>query len=78
MSDDVAEKVKKIIAEQMGVSDDQLGDRTSLVNDLGADSLDAVELVMNIEDAFDINIPDEEAEKLQTVGDAVKYVEEHT
>ena len=75
---DVAEKVKKLVAEQMGVGDDQLTDGTSFVNDLGADSLDAVELVMNIEDAFDINIPDEAAEKLQTVGDAVKYVEEHT
>ncbi|MDR4499092.1 MAG: acyl carrier protein [Candidatus Scalindua sp.] len=61
----------------MGVNKEQVTLETSFVNDLGADSLDTVELVMEFEDAFDINIPDEEAEKIQTVGDAVKYIEEH-
>lgn len=73
----IEEKVKGIITKQMGVSKEQVTLETSFVNDLGADSLDTVELVMEFEDAFDINIPDEEAEKIQTVGDAVKYIEEH-
>ena len=73
----VEEKVKGIITKQMGVSKEQVTLETSFVNDLGADSLDTVELVMEFEDAFDINIPDEEAEKIQTVGDAVKYIKEH-
>ncbi|KAA3596512.1 MAG: acyl carrier protein [Candidatus Scalindua sp. AMX11] len=61
----------------MDISKEQVTLATSFVNDLGADSLDTVELVMEFEDAFNINIPDEEAEKIQTVGDAVKYIEEH-
>ncbi|MEZ6177076.1 MAG: acyl carrier protein [Candidatus Scalinduaceae bacterium] len=73
----IEEKVKGIITKQMGVNKEQVTLETSFVNDLGADSLDTVELVMEFEDAFDINIPDEEAEKIQTVGDAVKYIEEH-
>jgi len=76
--DEVARKVKQIIAEQMGVSVDTITDETSFVNDLGADSLDTVELVMNLEDAFEINIPDEVAEKIQTVGSSVRYIRENT
>ncbi|TLD42165.1 MAG: Acyl carrier protein [Candidatus Jettenia ecosi] len=73
----VEDKVKEIITKQMGVKDDQITKDTSFINDLGADSLDTVELIMEFEDAFDMNIPDEDAEKIRTVGDAVKYIEEH-
>ena len=71
------EKVLDIICEQLGTSRDKVTDQTSFINDLGADSLDTVELVMEFEDEFDLNIPDEDAEKIQTVGDAVKYIEAH-
>ncbi|HHT9114864.1 MAG: acyl carrier protein [Planctomycetes bacterium] len=71
------EKVKEIITKQMGVKAEQITKETSFINDLGADSLDTVELIMEFEDAFDMNIPDEEAEKIRTVGDAIKYIEEH-
>ena len=74
----VEEKVIEIVCEQMGVPKEKVTKETSFINDLGADSLDTVELVMEFEDAFDLSIPDEEAEKIQTVGDAIKYVEEHT
>ena len=67
----------EIVAEQMGVDKGQITRETSFVNDLGADSLDTVELVMEFEDEFDISIPDEEAEKIQTVGRAIDYVEAH-
>ena len=73
----VEDKVKEIINKQMGVKPDQITRETSFINDLGADSLDTVELVMEFEDAFDMNIPDEDAEKIRTVGDAIKYIEEH-
>ena len=73
----VEEKVKEIIVKQMGANKDQVTPDTSFINDLGADSLDTVELVMELEDAFDVSIPDEDAEKIQTVGDAINYVKEH-
>jgi acyl carrier protein len=70
-------KVKKIVAEQMGVSEDEITRETSFVNDLNADSLDTVELVMEFEDEFEMSIPDEEAEKIQTVGMAIDYIKAH-
>jgi len=73
----IEERVKEIIIKQVGVNKEQVTNETSFVNDLGADSLDTVELVMEFEDAFDMNIPDEDAEKIQTVGDAIKYIKEH-
>ncbi|MBL8827865.1 MAG: acyl carrier protein [Planctomycetaceae bacterium] len=72
----IKERVVDIVAEQLGVSKDQINESTSFVNDLGADSLDTVELVMELEEEFDINIPDDAAEKIQTVGQAIKYIEE--
>jgi acyl carrier protein len=71
---DIAQRVKEIVCEQMGTSPEKVTESTSFVNDLGADSLDTVELVMEFEEQFDINIPDEDAEKIQTVGDAVTYI----
>ncbi|KPK08622.1 MAG: acyl carrier protein [Gemmatimonas sp. SG8_28] len=70
------EKVKDIIVEELGVERDKLTATASFMEDLGADSLDTVELVMAFEKEFDIDIPDEEAEKLRTVGDALKYLHE--
>lgn len=70
----VKERVIEIVAEQLGVSKDQVTPETSFVNDLGADSLDTVELVMELEDEFETSIPDEEAEKIQTVGQAVEFI----
>ena len=70
----VQERVIDIVAEQLGVSKDQITSDTSFVNDLGADSLDTVELVMEFEDEFEMSIPDEEAEKIQTVGQAIDYI----
>jgi len=78
VADNIEEQVHTIICEQMGVNKDQLSLETSFINDLGADSLDQVELVMEFEERFDLNIPEEEAEKIQTVGDAIKYIKEHT
>jgi acyl carrier protein len=74
----VDEKVKDIIAEELGVEREKLTAEASFMEDLGADSLDTVELVMAFEKEFDIDIPDEEAEKLRTVGDALKYLHEKT
>ncbi len=71
---DVAEKVKDIIVEELGVEREKLAAEASFMEDLGADSLDTVELVMAFEKEFDIDIPDEDAEKLRTVGDALKYL----
>ena len=72
----VDERVKQIIFEQLGVDEAEVTPTASFVDDLGADSLDTVELVMAFEKEFDIDIPDEEAEKLRTVGDALKYLHE--
>ena len=72
---EIQEKVYEIVCEHMGASRDKLASETSFINDLGADSLDTVELVMEFESAFDITIPDEDAEKIQTVGSAIEYIE---
>jgi acyl carrier protein len=72
----VQDKVKSIIAEQLGVKSEEVTPEAKFVEDLGADSLDTVELVMALEEEFGIEIPDEDAEKITTVGDAVKYIEE--
>jgi acyl carrier protein len=71
----VQERVIDIVAEQLGVDKEKVTPETSFVNDLGADSLDTVELVMELEEEFDITIPDDAAEKIQTVGQAVQYIE---
>ncbi len=77
MSNSVEEKVKNIIVEQLGVQADEVKSDASFVDDLGADSLDTVELVMAFEEAFGIEIPDEDAEKIQKVKDAIAYIEAH-
>ncbi len=73
---EVEEKIKKIISEQLGVEEDDVVPEAKFVDDLGADSLDTVELVMALEEEFDIEIPDEEAEKIQTVGAAIDFIKE--
>ena len=70
----IEERVIKIVCDQMGTTPDKVQNETSFINDLGADSLDTVELVMEFEDEFEISIPDEDAEKIQTVGNAVEYI----
>ena len=70
----IAERVIRIVCDQMGATPDKVTPETSFINDLGADSLDTVELVMEFEDEFEISIPDEDAEKIQTVGDAIEYI----
>ncbi len=72
----VAEKVKSIIAEQLGVKIEEVKPEASFIDDLGADSLDTVELIMALEEEFNVEIPDEDAEKMAKVGDAIKYIEE--
>ena len=74
---DLAQRVKDIIVEQLGVNPDEVTPEASFIDDLGADSLDTVELVMALEEEFDAEIPDEDAENLKTVGEAIKYIEEH-
>jgi acyl carrier protein len=71
-----ADRVKEIIVEQLGVNPEQVTPEAKFIEDLGADSLDTVELVMAFEEEFGAEIPDEDAEKLQTVGDVIKYIEE--
>lgn len=75
--EEVFEKVKNIIIEQLGVTDSSVTDDASFIDDLGADSLDIVELIMALEEEFDIEIPDADAEKVVTVGDVVKYIKEN-
>ncbi len=76
MSDSsVHDRVVRIVCDQMGASADKVTPESSFINDLGADSLDTVELVMELEDEFEISIPDEDAEKIQTVGAAIEYIE---
>jgi acyl carrier protein len=75
---DTLEKVKKIIVEQLGVDEEEVTAQASFVDDLGADSLDTVELVMAFEEEFDLEIPDEDAEKITTVQDAVTYIDGHS
>ncbi|MEI8294203.1 MAG: acyl carrier protein [bacterium] len=72
----IEEKVKDIIVDQLGVTAEQVTPTASFIEDLGADSLDTVELVMAFEEEFSVEVPDEDAEKLQTVGDVIKYIEE--
>lgn len=73
----IFEKVKSIIVEQLGVEEDEVKLEASFIDDLGADSLDIVELVMALEEEFELEIPDEDAEKIRTVGDAVNYIKEN-
>ena len=75
---EVAEKVKNIIIDKLGVDASEISPEASFTNDLGADSLDTVELIMEFEKEFDISIPDEQAEEIQTVGDAISYLEKET
>ena len=77
MADSIESKVKDIIVEQLGVNAEQVNPDAKFIEDLGADSLDTVELVMAFEEEFSIEVPDEEAEKLQTVGDVIAYVEKN-
>jgi acyl carrier protein len=74
----VEERVKAIIVEQLGVEENDVAPAAKFIEDLGADSLDTVELVMAFEEEFDIEIPDEDAEKITTVGDAIQYIKENT
>ncbi|MHC6179583.1 acyl carrier protein [Clostridium sp. JNZ X4-2] len=74
----VFEKIQKLISEQLGIDSQEINLESSFVDDLGADSLDIVELIMALETEFDLEIPDEEAEKVKTVGDVVEYIKAHT
>jgi len=74
---DIEERVKAIIVENLGVAEEEVTSEASFIDDLGADSLDTVELVMAFEEEFDLEIPDEDAEKITTVRDAVDYIKEH-
>jgi acyl carrier protein len=74
---DVAERVKKIVVEHLGVEESKVSEGASFIDDLGADSLDTVELVMAFEEEFSVEIPDDAAEKIQTVGDAINFIKEN-
>ncbi|WP_446899483.1 acyl carrier protein [Clostridium sp. LBM24168] len=74
----IFEKIQKIISEQLGIGEEEIAMESSFIDDLGADSLDIVELIMALETEFDLEIPDEEAEKISTVGDVVEYIKAHT
>ncbi|MFA6676079.1 MAG: acyl carrier protein [Bacteroidales bacterium] len=78
MAEEVASKVKAIIVDKLGVDENEVTPAASFTNDLGADSLDTVELIMEFEKAFNLTIPDDAAEKIATVGDAISYIEENT
>jgi acyl carrier protein len=73
----IEERVKEIICEQLGVDEEEVNPNAKFIEDLGADSLDTVELVMAFEEEFDIEIPDEDAEKISTVGDAIQYIKDN-
>ncbi|MCD8563242.1 MAG: acyl carrier protein [Alphaproteobacteria bacterium] len=75
---DIAERVKKIVVEHLGVDEGKVTEGASFIDDLGADSLDTVELVMAFEEEFSVDIPDDAAEKIQTVGDAIKFISENS
>lgn len=77
MSNDIADRVKKIVIEHLGVDDGKVTDTASFIDDLGADSLDTVELVMAFEEEFGCEIPDDAAEKIVTVKDAIDFIQEH-
>ena len=77
MAEELFEQVKEVVAEQLNVEADEIHEDSSFVDDLGADSLDLVELVMALEDNFDMKIPDEDVESIKTVGDAITYIESH-
>ncbi len=74
---EVAQRVKSIIVDKLGVEESEVTETASFTNDLGADSLDTVELIMEFEKEFDISIPDDQTEKISTVGDAIAYIEQH-
>lgn len=78
MSEEITQKVKDIIVEQLGVDTSQVVESAKFVDDLSADSLDTMELVMALEEEFSLEIPDEDAEKIASVGDAISYIKEHT
>ncbi len=73
---EIMEKVKKVIVDQLGVEEDKINENSSFIDDLGADSLDIVELIMAFEEEFDVEISDEDAEKIKVVGDVISYLEE--
>lgn len=77
-TEEIFDKVKNIIVEQLGASESSITTEASFIDDLGADSLDIVELIMALEEEFDIEIPDSDAEKVATVGDVVEYIKDHT
>lgn len=75
---EILDKIKRIIAEQLGIDEDEVVPEASFIDDLGADSLDIVELIMAFEEEFDLEIPDEDAEKIKTVQNAIDYIKNHT